>query len=301
MIRALEGDWSSDEHYHTIIQPFISAHIKSSRQQALPITRLYDEQFWENCRSYNSDIYVLDYRSWYLGQSEFYKYALQVSAIQNSAIVLFENPFGFEKPNIDDSSFRGLLNTRTNLLSNLIRSHSNSRIISPAIRIFDYQTERSCLDYFINNRKLFDIYAVHICDEMNDRNIGLLCGLLNRAMKLYPKPTWVTKWAIPCCDVPIENSAWIPVRTELAVQQMQDVYRDICNISIAGIDWFFVGTGTDKYSQSGSVPLNMYSSLPYIPDKQSLQWNKEHFLGSVDYLGNVKQNILNQIIELSNA
>jgi hypothetical protein len=298
MIRALEGEWS-DEHYHTIIHPILSAHLKPARQQALPITRLHDDQFWESCR--NSDIYVLDYRSWYLDQSEFYKYALQISNIQNSAIVLFENPFGVERPNIDDSSFRGLLNSRTNLLANLIRSHSNSKIISPAIRIFDYQTERKCLDYFINNRKLFDIYAVHCCDEMDDRNIGSLCSLLNQAMKLYPKPVWVTKWAIPCFDTPVENSMWIPTSTEVSARQMKNIHRDICNISITGLEWFFVGTGTDKYSPTENVPLNMHSNLPYIPDKQSLQWNKEHFLGSADYLGNVKQNILNQIIELNSV
>ncbi|KKL03531.1 hypothetical protein LCGC14_2625240, partial [marine sediment metagenome] len=219
-----------------------------------------------------------------------------------------ESPLGFEMPsNVDISAFEKKLHERTKIISNLIKSkHSKTILLSPAIRVLsDVDIQERYLEYFFHNRTLFDAFSLHCCTDMKDHQLGALTSFLNQILKSSFKPTWITKWGIPSCDHLVESSrmivpsTWKPVPSSMAVRNFQKTYETINEVAKDNTVWFFVGIGEDMYHPNEEAPTACWqpNSL-YRSDQVSSSWSSEHFIGAIDYEGNLKERMLNGFLNL---
>lgn len=306
-INVLEGDWIDDPYYDFVLPKIAEAKISICKQKTLPLTRLYDNEYWGSLRVHRVDLAVLDYRHWYYDDATFFEYVKKISEIKFPAICFSESPFGFELPSIDISSFEKKLYERSKTFSNLIRHKQPTTVLlSPAIRVlFDYDKQERYLDYFFHNYSLFDAYSLHCCTDMKEHRLGALTAFLQQILRTSFKPTWITKWAIPSCDHGIESEKmlqptdWKPVRSPMAVRNLRKTYDAINEVAQNNTHWFFVGVGQDIYHPNKTVPIPYWqTSSLYRSDNPSTSWQPEHFMGCVDYLGAVKEKVLQGFLDL---
>lgn len=310
-INAIAGPWV-DKDFHTKIYPRLDeAGIPVFRQEVLPLTRLYDDNYWWELRSaHRIDFAILDYHHWQYDDDVFDKYLERVASVRFPVVCLAECPFGFERPlRVDPKDFAVKLFERTREMSVAIRGkHPGTVLLSPGIGLIDEKLSRLYLDYFIHNRQFFDGYALHICGDLKEHSMGQVSSFLNQVLGILPKKLWITKWAVPSFEGKVINaqviasSGWEPFQVKEAVQRLERSFSFIETIAPAGSHWFYTGTGKDYYRpkrQSG--PQEFWNPVisAVTPQEYSHGWGHRHFLGLMDSDGNVKEPLFQGLSRLA--
>ena len=281
----------------TVKSLLISAKIPLMQYRTLPLTELCASQFWEEY--VDAEIVFLDHRHWLYDDETFFKYARIISSIPFKALAIFESPFGYESQNSyrhDEKVYR-----RTKTLVDLVKSKQKTIIVSPSIRLVSHEVERKYIDYFIKYRSLFDVYSVQMCTCTTDQDVGAVCSLTKQVLDILRKPVWVTKWAVPSCELQISNSkminpvSWKPLTHVSAANRMRFMYDTIRSIT-TDVKWFYL-LGSDLYCDDAFPPDNYSDDIPYRADSKS-DWGLHHFLGIIDYHSNIKLPILEMLKKL---
>lgn len=310
-INAIAGPWV-DSDFHAKVYPQLDqAGIPIFRQETLPLTRLYDDNYWWELRAaHRIDFAVLDYHHWQYDDDVFDKYLERVASVRFPVLCIAECPFGFELPlNLPPVDFAAKLFERTRKIATAIRDkHSNTILLSPGIGLIDEKLSRFYLDYFVHNSKYFDGYAVHMCNTMREHDLGQVSSFLNQVMKILPKKLWITKWAVPAYDGKVINaqvvasSGWEPFRTRDAAQRLERSFSFIETVASAGSHWFYSGTGKDYYKprrRVGAAEFWNPVSSAVIPLEYSHGWEYWHFLGLMNCDGEVKQMLLQSLAQIA--
>jgi len=305
-INVLEGDWTG-----RLYTKYVRSHIKRNnlpllKHNKLPLTHLYDEEFWGNLRSSPPVYASLDPRHWYYDNDVFVSYVNKIASVPLNAVSLFESPLGFERPlHMGMREFQQCLSERTKNFVNIVKGKQpKTKILSPAIRVINPEIQSILLNYLMHHRSYFDIYAVHCCTETTDHTLGALTGFLHQVLNILHKPVWVTRWAIPAFDKEISSSKlinpsdWSPLISKLAAVRLRAMYSAIEEVSESS--WFFAGTGDDVYHPDTPIPT-WKDRLVYQVDFPKHNWEPYHFLGLVDYQGDIKQDVLDSLIGLNNG
>jgi hypothetical protein len=310
-INVLEGNWLNDNYYKKLLPIIQDSDIPTVRKETIPITRLYDSSYWGELRSiHRIDIACLDPRSWYLNDDDFRYYLQQVSNIIFPAIIIFENPYTLDKPQyVDLNTFERKLFERTKIAVQIIRSkHNDIKVLSPAITPMTSEYYNRYIDYFMHHRSVFDIYAVHMCNDMQEPTIGQVVSLLNHVLSILQHDVWVTQWAIPSTDEPMLSpkifgeSSWSRLSYASASQRLRYTFSIIESTTKRNCKWFFSGMGQDLYSNKNMPPnLNMWAmdKLPFIPEVMNSQWDFYHFLGMLTYGEEIKKDLLDSFLALA--
>lgn len=307
-INIMEGEWSDDHYYKSLLPLIQNADIPTVRLDMLPVTRLYDSTYWGNLRSiHRTDIAVLDSRQWYLSDQEFYDYVHEVSKINFDAVVLFEHPYGGESPrSVDIDSLERKLFERTKIAVAAIRGRKGSKvqIISPAISDVPSEFYDRYVDYFLHHRNVFDIYSLHIANDMQEATIGRVTSMLTQVLKALPREVWVTKWAIPSVNKPISTagivgeSNWKQISYASAVQRLRHIFISVESITGGKSKWFYTGMCQDKYK-----PRHLPSPMDFWRDPtlmtSSHAWGHQHFFGIIDHKGEIKEEVFDGFMTLA--
>ena len=276
---------------------FFSAKIPIVHYETLLLTELRNENYWDGLNTFEIEIAFLDHRHWLYDYDIFFEYVKKISNLPFKAISIFESPFGYESQNSylhDDKVYR-----RTKILVDTIKSKQNTLIISPSIRSFSFETEKKYVDYFIKYRSLFDIYSIQMCTCTSDQEVGAVCGLTKQILDILRKPIWVTKWAVPSCEIKITSSkllnpsSWKPISHLFAATRMKFIFDSINEI-YGDTKWFYT-ISKDMYTDNQLPPNNYVDDTVYRVDTKTEGWGPEHFIGVVDYNGNIKRPILEML------
>ena len=310
-INTIAGPWV-DEDFHAKVYPQLDqAGVPTFRQETLPLTRLYDDSYWWELRAaHRIDFAVLDYHHWQYNDDVFDKYLERIASVRFPVICVAESPFGFERPlQIPPRDFASKLFERTRKICTLIREkHPGTILLSPGIGLIDEKLSRFYLDYFMHNRQHFDGYAVHICNDMREHALGQVSSFLNQVLAILPKKLWITKWAVPAFDGQVINaqvvasSGWEPFRSKDAAQRMERSFSFIETVASSGSHWFYTGTGKDYYKpkrKAGPVEFWNSNASFFTPPEYSHGWEYWHFLGLTNSDGEVKQLLLQALIQIA--
>ncbi len=310
-INAIAGPWV-DSDFHAKIYPHLDqAGIPTFRQETLPLTRLYDDNYWWELRAaHRIDLVVLDHHHWQYNDDVFDKYLERITSVRFPVVCIAECPFGFERPlQIQPKDFTLKLFERTRKISTAIRNkHPNTILLSPGIGLVDEKLSRLYLDYFIHNRQFFDGYALHICNDMREHALGRVSSFLKQVLDVLPKKLWITKWAVPAFNGKIINSqavaplGWEPFQFRDAAQRIERSFSFIETVASAGSHWFYTGTGKDYYKpkrKAGPEEFWQADISSIVPPEYSYSWEYWHFLGLMDSDGNVKNPLLRSLCQLA--
>ncbi len=305
-INLLEGEWTRNVTGTPVYTNLLKSGFRALREQTLPLTRLYDDNYWGVLRSVHTVFLAkLDFRHWYYDDDVFYEYMKRVSSIRFPAICLFDSPFGHEMPNVDIDVFEKKLFDRTKVFYNTIKhKHPDTIIVSPSICITDERYRDRYRDYFVHNRRYFDVYSMHCSYDVNEQNTALLMAFLNEVLQIAPKEVWVTRWSVPSSDVPIMSPStmggitWHPVRWAEASHHMLNVFQGVEDLTKHKTRWFFTGCGFDEYHPDKQVQEPLWVQYPHLYPKSTLSWNYSHFLGLLTYDNKVKEPILDTLLKL---
>ncbi len=310
-INAIAGPWIDNEFHSKVYPQLDQAGIPVFRQETLPLTRLYDDDYWGELRAaHRIDFAILDYHHWQYNDDVFDKYLERVASVRFPILCIAECPFGFERPlQVAPEDFAAKLFERTRKISTAIREkHSNTVLLSPGIGLIDENLSRLYLDYFMHNRQFFDGYAVHVCNNMRDYALGQVSSFLSEVLSILPKKLWITKWCIPAFDDKIVNaqvvvpSGWEPFRTRDAAQRLERSFAFIETLASVGSHWFYTGTGKDYYKprrKAGPVEFWDSVSSSVTPQKYSYDWEYRHFLGLLNSDGEIKQLLLQALVQMA--
>lgn len=252
-------------------------------------------------------LYRLDWRHWLYDDRVFYNYIKNVASLRLPYVLLSESPLGYERPQqILLSAYEAKLYERTKLAYEVIKETSpETTIISPAIDILPEYISSHYLDYFLHNRQYFDVYSMHCCYDLSERNLAKLDAFLTSVLRVLVKPLWVTRWAVPSCDHMITNhhsTDYVKgsfLKAEQAAKKLVETYEVIEKITHKNSIWFYM-LSPDLYpfvkpEDEWWLPPE---SLLYRPISLSGAWDFYHFLGIVDCEGNPKEPIINAVNKL---
>lgn len=295
-INILTSEWS-DGNAFPVVRPLLN-DINLVHSTTIPISRLYDQWYWSSLSSLNNVHLVnLDFKHWYDTDDVFQEYITKISLIKPPAVCLFDRPYDYERPSqlhIDD--FERKLYFRSKLASSILRENG-IKVVSPAIAVIPQEFQSRYLNYFVQNRLLFDIYAMHCCYDYREQSTALLSSFLQQVLNVLKKEVWVTKWSVPSCEHPIENrhvigkSSWIPMSyTESSVKMthIYDTFNEMCQNDCK---WFYTGIGKDDYDPDKKVPL--FGEYQYYPSLLTgIVWNQFHFMGLINYKNEIKNHLI---------
>ena len=311
-INILEGDWLGKPYHQDVLPRLQDAKIPTFKQETIPLTRLYDSEYWGGLRSVHKiDIAMIDYHHWTYEDSVFAEYIDKLSSIYFPAVCMFESPYGYEMPPIDVDAFSRKLFDRTRIVVKAIRKKQpKTRILSPAIGVVDEKYSDRYLEYFIHNRNNFDVYAVHCCNDMTEHSLAKITAILAPAVKAGPKPVWVTKWAIPSFEGQIFSSRtiggnqWEPIDFRTAAQKLKRSFSLIERAAQKNSHWFYVGLDKDAYHSNRAPSIQEYwapHSTIFRSDSPNHYWDFHHFLGMVKHNDGIKEPLLESFLELANV
>jgi len=311
-INALEGSWVDADSHGEVYPRFDNAFIPIFRQEVLPLTQLHNDKYWWELRSsHKIDMAVLDHRHWYYEDEVFEKYVERIASIDVPIICLSESPFGFERPQIDLKTFAEKLFERTQYLVHLVRKdHRKTTILSPGIGVMNENYRRFYLDFFVQNHRLFDGYALHVCNNLREHTLGQIASFLNQVMKLSAKPLWITKWAVPTFEGKIINTqvigetGWEPYTYSNAVKRLIRSFVFFEDMASSGSYWFYTGTGKDIYKPRRVIgPKEFWephnSSVISEPEDYTPDWDYRHFLGMLTADGAFKEKFFKGLLNLA--
>lgn len=311
-INVLTGTRMEKTYSSQIHSRFVESGVPTWCQEVLPLTQLYNDAYWWGLNA-SDKVYMAipDHRHWYYDDDVFEAYVERVSSVEFPVFCLGEAPFSFEMPSrVDSKSFTKKLFERIGILAHRIRErHPSTVLLAPGIGIVPEKSIQMYLDFFVHNRQHFDGYAVHICNDMREHNLGKVSSLLNQVMKILPKKIWVTKWAVPCLDERVINpqvmasSGWQPYKQKDAVRRLEHSFTFFESMASAGSVWFYTGTDRDLYKPK-KVPgcHELWQSQPtHVPEEYSYDWQYWHFLGLLTSDGVPKDELLEGIVRLANS
>lgn len=309
-INTLGGPWVDNTDFYKSVYPQIEQYkIPFFRQRTLPITELSNDQFWGQLRSaHRIDIAIPDSRHWFLDDEDFERYVERLSSVQFPVFLIFESPFVHEIPVNLEAFTKKLFERTSRLVAAIKEKHPSTTVLSPAIGVVKEECKNQYLDFFIQNRNLFDGYAVHCCNDMTEHVLGQVATFLNQVMNILPKPLWITKWAVPCYDGKVMSPHVIgpagcePYNSNTAEQRMQRSFSLIESIASAGSQWFYVGLGRDIYRPRRVPGPHEYwsqNSIPVLPEEYSHNWQYWHFLGLFTAEGQLKTSLLNSFVRFA--
>lgn len=311
-ISILEGEWIdrtwlSEAGDIDLLSRLSKAGFSIQQEHTLPLTRLHDDNFWGSLRSVHRIFMArIDHRHWYFDDEVFHDYVRKVSNIRFPAVALGDSPYGHEYPRqVGLDAFEKKLFERTKILADAIKNkHPDTLIVSPHICVVDYNLRERYLDYFVHNRKHFDVYGLNCCFDMREQSVAVLTALLNEVLYILKKDVWVTRWSVPACNEKIQNPnvmaapSWRPMFVEEAAIQLKNIYEAVENITGGRSKWFFSGCSKDEYHPSKKVPESLWLTDPHMRVASTPMWNFSHFTGLVDYHNKVKEPILQSLMNL---
>lgn len=309
-INALEGPWVDADAHGKVYPRFDQASIPIFQQQTLPLTQLHNDDYWWGLRAANPiDIAVPDYRHWWYEDKVFEEYVERLASIRFPVFCLAESPFGFELPEIDLKTFARKVFERLQLLSLSIRkNHPETVVLSPGIGLIEEKYRRFYLDFFVQNRHLFDGYALHICNDMREHSLGQIASFLNQVITVVNKPLWITKWAIPAFEGRVVNTqvmggvGWEPSSYSEASRRLMKSFTFFESVASEGSYWFYTGTGKDVYKPRRVVgPKEFWepNNSAFISKNHTQDWHYRHFLGMLTADGVFKERLFRGIAQLA--
>jgi hypothetical protein len=301
-INVLEGAWV-DSFYHKAIYPqFENASIPIFRQQVLPLLRIFDETYWANLRAAHKIHFAcIDPHHWGYDDAIFGQYVERISSVFFPVVCLFESPYGLEMPSVETVAFSEKLFERTTLLVNAIKEkHPSTIILSPAIQHTKEMYLNYYLDYFVQNRSLFDGYAVHCCNDMSEYALRKITSFLEQLMKAVPKKIWITKWGVPTHEGTIINavvgpSDSQPLDYKVGYQRLQRSFAVIDSLASQGSHWFYTAIGKDSYNPHRKPSPSEFwnpDMACVTPNEYSYAWQFRHFLGLATSDGKIKSSLI---------
>ncbi len=306
----LEGEWLGREYYSNILPQLNQKNIPTAHSQIIPLTKLHDKEYWGALRSsHNIDIASLDHRHWFYEDDIFEQYVDKIASVSFPAVCMFDCPFGYEMPNANLVAFEKKLYERSKILSDALRARQEkTTIISPAISMVNLEHQDTYLSYFVHNRTLFDVYGMHICYDMRETLTGILTAFLNQVLGVVRKPVWITKWAIPSLQQPIDNletlssSVWKPMIYSEAARKLTHTFQVIEEITQGNSKWLYAGMGLDAYNRYSTGPSSFWDQYPlYRFNATKFGWDFYHFMGTMTHDGHIKRPILDAVMELADA
>jgi len=291
------------DSFESILPRFTAAGIPIVKQEVLSLTRLHDKEYWNNLSQRKIDLALLDQRHWFYPDDVFKTYVKKISSHPFCAVCMFDSPFEYEDQlGVDASALEKKFHERSKILSTAIRSRQKTIIVSPSLTIMEAENQKRFVDYLVYNRSLFDVYGMHCCMDVTDHSMGFLLGLLNQALTCLRKPVWVTRWAVPSCEYSIESSRVIqPERTltnyKTAARNLKTMYQVVGDLATDS-RWFFAGAGADIFHPDKSVSY-FWDDSPYL--SKITKWSGEHFLGLVTPEGEIKEEVLEALLQMHSA
>lgn len=304
-IQALQSDYLSPVFLKQVLPVILENNVPVARSKSLSLLDVFSSDFEAAMERQTPDLAFLDFRHWYYPDDKFDEYIQRVAEFNLPAVCIGESPYGFERPSCDITAYEHKLYKRMKRASDILRLKSPSTtIVSPAISIVDPTLQENYLDFFIHNRGCFDVYSVHCVYDLKEQIAGLLTAFLNQVLHALPKPVWVTQWAVPSCEHSIENSMsitmmdWKPSSHAQAAQSLRSGFRSIEEVAGKNTKWFFTGLDRDQYVSTGRIP-NFWDGYAYRNNPaDAAAWDARHFLGAVDYQGNIKMEVLESLFEI---
>lgn len=308
-ISAVQNNWL-DDYYHLSIKPILEVNaVPIINTQTIPLTRLYDVDYWVQLQKNELGIVYLDYRHWLYDDETFRQYVSKVASLRFRAVVISELPFDFESFSFDKNVFdKKLLNRTEFCYKQFKKSNPQNIVLSPIVNCVSYENMDRHLNYFSNCRNMFDVYNAYMCNDLKDQTTGYALSLLGQVYKILPKPVWITKWALPSCSEATANSLkkknakWIPPTVETACQKLSFLYTAVESICNKQTHWFFIGLGRDVF-HSNKTPhgLDWWDKA-----ENQIKYKSEHgvwdftdFLGIMDFYGEIKQPLLDHFIDIA--
>jgi len=239
----------------------------------------------------------LDFKHWYDTDEVFENYITKISLIKPPAVCLFDRPYDYERPaqlHIDD--FEKKLYFRSKLASSILRDHG-VKVVSPAISIVPQEYQSRYLNYFVHNRLLFDVYSMHCCYDYREQSTALLTSFLQQVLNVLKKEVWVTRWAVPSCEHPIENrhvigkSSWTPMSYTESAVKMTHIYKTFNEMS-NDCKWFYTGLSIDDYAPDKNIPNIFWDNQHYPSLLTGITWNHFHFMGFINYKNEMKTHLM---------
>lgn len=283
---------------------FSQAQLPAVTHQTLSLTRLHDAYYWMNIETLPPQVASLDFRHWYFDDATFYKYAKKVANLPLLSIRIFDCPFGFERPNIPAGAFQRKLYERTKIITDLLHRFQPSTCrLSPFITNVPSAMHDDYLRFFVDHRACFNAYSLDTCYDLTDRSYGFLTSFLHQVLKVQPRPIWAL-WSIPSCDHAIqlndlngEEGNWKSVQQKAAVAKALQIFEATEKMSNGACNWF-IFAGQDFYSPRKS-PSDAFWHPEHFFHSHTRQdtWQPCHFTGLVDHEGNVKQSMLQVILD----
>jgi hypothetical protein len=304
-IQALQHDWTSPVFAKKVLPLLLQNDLAVVKSKTLFLNDVYLEDYFISMQVETPVLSVLDCCHWHYPDEAFDRYLRRIASFNLPAVCFGESPFGFERPFSELYTFEEQLYKRTKMLFDTFRLHSPStQLVSPGISLVSPELQDHYLDYFIHNRRYFDIYAVHCTYDLKEQTLGLLTAFLNQVLQVLRKPVWVTQWAVPACDHSVVNPMsitpldWQPITQVQAAYQLRAGFLAIEEIAGPQTRWFFTGIDRDEYTTIGKVP-NMWDGYAYRANPvDSSSWSYRNFLGAVDYNGVVKSIVLDSLFQL---
>lgn len=305
-IQVLQHDVNNTVLMKNVYTELAANKVQLAKFKTLLLTEVYSDDYSASIKSVPPDMAIIDFRHWLYPDDVFDKYIRRIASFELPYVCLGESPFEFERPCVDLSSFEEKLYKRTKIASDLLRSLSpKTKIVSPAIGIIDPEFQENYLNFFIHNRKCFDIYSAHCIYDLEEQTLGLLTSFINQVLQTLRKPVWVTQWSVPSCEHKISNQSsltpldWIPKSHHEAAMQLSRGFREIEEVAGNNTKWFFSGMNRDCYVPTGKMPSfwDGYEYRAYMPGTSS--WSYKHFLGCLTYKDELKTEIFNAVMDLA--
>ncbi len=310
-VNVLESEWL-DVAYRTLVLPELTkVRISNLRESLIPVTRLYDKDYWRVLRSLHRIFLAkFDHRLWYQDDSTFEDYVREFATVSFPAVSIFDTPFDYECPlehlvdtEASTSVFQKKLYERFSMAASIIKKQQpDTLILSPAICLTKHP--EMYIEYLVHNRNLFDVYAMHCCSDGDEKEIARLTTVLNQTLKILQKPVWVTRWAIPSCMHKIESRTlqttdWRPLSHVEAASKMKRLFMTIDDITGDKSKWFYTGLGRDSYNPHAKIPYPLWAPCSHYPTQDFDIWTMHDFMGMYDYEDNLKSPILTALKELA--
>lgn len=306
-IYAAEGDWL-DSQYEINVKPLFEQNdVSVVVYKKIPLIKMYDENFWNSDQS-TCDVAFVDDRLWEQGDDYFQYYIQRLAKIKCQAIVVFDYIYQ-EKLPYDVVFYQKKLIQRTQLAAKIIKENNRQAVlISPCVNLFSNTYWHQHIDYFRQMRNCFDVYGYSMCHDFSEQALAKSQSALKQVFDMLNKDVWINKWSIPCSGeseinyLKRQKNNYLPYDLETARKKMTHLFTQTESMCNNKTKWFFTGTGKDEFHKDRKIQNIDYCnarekiSLAY---SDRCEWNHSHFIGSMNYAGELKQHIVEHLLHIS--
>jgi hypothetical protein len=311
MIRKVNivNDW-----YYRHINPLCDEQSIFSKEclcriKTIPITSLHQVLAWKFLADGNWPVIAVDPRHWYFDDDTFHRYVDRLSSLcrecDAAAVIPFDSPFGYERPSfVSPDLMESWLTKRAEYISESFRTHSpDTSILSPGISLGPADFERRTVSFVINNRALFDCYAVHCFGEISQSRLARLSKMLSNVLSAFSKPLWVTHWAASAYDRDVPGDDLKLPSHKQAALGLNNSFEMIDGLAKGNSVWFFTGFTEDLYNPAFNSPMDHSDPIRLLWTTKGVgaadKWDEYHFTGLIDYVGRWKLPVLQEVKSLA--